>query len=484
MLCTFARLRPICVRRARPRTRGVVRVLGLLACALGTPAAAQTLGSEFQVDSATQGAFSISSASVAMDPAGNFVVVWDRSEIPGNPPSPPSIQARRFASNGTPLGSTFQVNSLTTSAQGGYQRPVIAMDGVGNFVVLWASLGSAGSDTSEYSIQGRRFASNGTPLGSDFQVNSHTPLSQWYPAIAMDVAGNFVAVWESRSSASSDTSGWSIQGRRFASNGTPLGSDFQVNTVTAFSQAWPSVALDAVGNFLVVWGSETSAGSDTSGWSIQGRRFASNGTPLGSDFQVNSYTVDSQWKPVVAMQPTGEFMVAWTSEQSAGGDNYSLSIQGRRFSSNATALYPDFQVNTSTAYAQLNPSIGKDAAGHFWVAWGSEDVAQTATSMHGRQVASNGPPPVGSDFQINSVQPLVLLGHGASTTMNAAGDFAVVWPKILTAGAGSASLVARRGTFSPVLFVPLLSSGALVALGCILAATAWVALSTLRSQRT
>ena len=42
---------------------------------------------------------------------------------------------------------------------------------------------------------------------------------------------------------------------------TPLGSEFQVNTYTTNSQNNPSVAVDADGDFVVVWESDESAGT-------------------------------------------------------------------------------------------------------------------------------------------------------------------------------------------------------------------------------
>ena len=44
------------------------------------------------------------------------------------------------------------------------------------------------------------------------------------------------------------------------------------------------------GDFVVVWESNGSSGTDTSSWSIQGQRYASNGSTLGAQFQVNTYT--------------------------------------------------------------------------------------------------------------------------------------------------------------------------------------------------
>jgi hypothetical protein len=44
-------------------------------------------------------------------------------------------------------------------------RPVVASDPAGNFVVVWESWGSQGTDTSGSSIQARRFDSSGTRAG-------------------------------------------------------------------------------------------------------------------------------------------------------------------------------------------------------------------------------------------------------------------------------------------------------------------------------
>ena len=46
----------------------------------------------------------------------------------------------------------------------------------------------------------------------------------------------------------------------------PVGSEFQVNTYTTRIQAGSSVSLEADGDFVVVWESDGSAGSDTWNW--------------------------------------------------------------------------------------------------------------------------------------------------------------------------------------------------------------------------
>ena len=73
----------------------------------------------------------------------------------------------------------------------------------------------------------------------------------------------------------------------------PVGGEFQVNTVTLNSQMYPSVAVDAGGNFVVVWGTYVSPLA----FEIHGQRYSSSGAPLGTEFPVNVDTTDQQSHP-------------------------------------------------------------------------------------------------------------------------------------------------------------------------------------------
>src|SRR5438105_1507646 len=72
--------------------------------------------------------------------------------------------------------------------------PSLALDGSGGFVVTWTSGGSAGSDDSGSSVQARRFGSDGTPAGTDFQVNVYTTGNQDHSTVSLDGSGGFVVV--------------------------------------------------------------------------------------------------------------------------------------------------------------------------------------------------------------------------------------------------------------------------------------------------
>ncbi len=263
--------------------------------------------------------------AVARLPDGGFLVVWQA--VDDDSDDSDDIFARRWSAEWQSGGEPFQVNARPLTA---WSFPAAAVAADGSFVVVWHSKNSAGSDQGSLSIQARRFASDATPRGDDFQVNVFSPSYQQYPAVAAvpsEGTSGFVVVWESDGSAGSDTSNLSIHGRRFAADGTPLAGELQVNGFTTGSQRLPGVAVAQDGRFVVAWESQGSAGDDTSGRSIQGQLFAAAGDKLGGQFQVNATTAGGQHYPAVAFGGDGGFVVAWDSEDSSG----SYVLRARRF---------------------------------------------------------------------------------------------------------------------------------------------------------
>ena len=227
----------------------------------------------------------------------------------------------------------------------------------GDFVVVWTS-GYYGDvttqDGSGPGIFGRQFAADGTPTSGDFQVNAFTTYGQYGPSIATRPNGDFVVVWYS--AGGEDGSGLTVLGRRFASSGAPLGSDFQVNTYTTRNQAVPSVASRANGDFVVAWQSrgQDPLGQDGSFRGVFGQRFDRFGNAAGTEFQVNTYTTGDQVNPRVVSRPNGDFVVAWQSAPqpnpagSVGQDGSRAGVFGQQFGASGTPQGAEFQINTYT----------------------------------------------------------------------------------------------------------------------------------------
>ena len=213
------------------------------------------LGPEFQVNTFTLGDQVL--PAVAMDADGHFVVAWEgygSSELKG-------IFAKRFDATGVAQGSEFLVNSFTTNNQ---NWSAIAMDADGDFVVAWES---RDQDGSLYGIFAQRFDAAGVAQGSEVQVNTFSTSAQRLPAVAMDTDGDFVVAWTSYEQDGSD---WGVFAQRYDAAGVAQGAEIPVNSHTTSQQIFPAVAMDVDGDFVVAWQSN---GQDGSSYGVFAQRY-------------------------------------------------------------------------------------------------------------------------------------------------------------------------------------------------------------------
>ena len=257
------------------------------------------VGAEFRVDT-TPGTPKITN-DVALDPDGNFAVVWHAGgQEPGL-----GVRAQRFDPNGTPVGAELRVNTYTTSDQ---KYGAIGFGGDGRFVVTWSSISQDGSG---YGVFGQRFDDTGTQVGAEFQVNDSTPGDQNVPSIGAADDGRFVVTWTGRAP------NRGIFAQSFDPSGNRVGAEFQVNTVSALYPVHSVVGVDRHGNFVVVWATDNLPDDD--GWGIRARVF----TPLGmsDEVAVNTYTPSIQVGPGIALGDSGAFVVTWKSLYQDGSQN-------------------------------------------------------------------------------------------------------------------------------------------------------------------
>jgi hypothetical protein len=332
----------------------------LLLFILAAPAAADH--SEFQVSIDTASNDRWNNPAIAMDDVdeagegGNFVIVWEENS--GIYSGGRDIKARVYDASGVPLGNgPFLVNNTTAGTQ---FNPDIAMDSNGNFVVVWES---STNTLDSPDIFGQRFDSSGNKVGGEFLVNTETTGQQREPSIAMNGDGDFVVVYESNAF---EGLGADIYARRFNSDGTPAGSEFRVHDDPANGQVEPDVAMDGDGNFVIVWrDSNTTLGHPP----IFFRQFDSNGTAIGTmtRIRVNDTTTVPTSDPAVAINRDGAFVVVW--EQNVDDPPYtSTGIYGKRYDENGEELGTEFLVNTSIYGWQRRPDVSMSDNG-FVVAW-------------------------------------------------------------------------------------------------------------------
>ncbi len=299
---------------------------------------------------------------ISRDAQGNYIVVWNTVQEG----DAGDILYSLFDASDQRLGSDVLVNTKTGGEQ---EKPAVSMNNAGDFIIAWTS--HDGVD-SLYDIKAR-FYKQGLAIGPEFLVNQTIPFSQTNPDAAIDGNGNFVIVWESWFQDGSDRG---VFARLYDSDGNSRGEPFQVNTTTEYSQARPVVKYFDDGSFVVIWESWMQDVLTESGYGIYGQLFTAAGIKQGAEFQINTYTNDYQWFGDVETFSDKSFIVVWTSWQQDGNKG---GIYLQKFDSAAQRVGDEKIVNETTAFCQWLPRITKlneEKVAVVWSSWkqdGSRD---------------------------------------------------------------------------------------------------------------
>jgi hypothetical protein len=305
-----------------------------------------------------------------------------------------ALESRRLLA-ATPVGPEFRVNEHTVGLGVVGGARAVDADADGDFVVVWND-----SDAVDGAlVMARLYDRSGAPRGGAFRANTPTTRSPWVasPSVAMDDRGDFVVVYGGQDYL------YNVHARRFDASGAPLGPEFRVNTTEGSATQgvqWTSVAMDADGDFVVVWwvSNPTLGGGE----GVRGQRFDAAGRPQGEEFRVDDVGGPPFWTPHVAMDADGDFVVGW----------WGSGAWARRYSASGAPLGPGFAVGDS-AFATV-PVMAAD--GRSAVVWGGDG---------GPVLARRYDAPGNPQGDLIEVAP-----QGSSNlmaSMNASGEFAVSW---------------------------------------------------------
>lgn len=226
---------------------------------------------------------------IAMDASGNAVAVWHQQI--GNWLS---IYATRY----TP-GSGWGMAALIETNEGDASGPKIALDAIGNALVVWTQ-----SEGSRFSRTGR----------SNIWTNRYTPGNGWGTAklidannarlavgaeIAMNASGNAMAVWFQ-----TDSPHLNIGANRYTP-GSGWGTPELIEADNAGDASHPVIAMDADGNALAVW-----RRSVDSRFSIRTNRYIS-GIGWSKAAAIDAGNAGFADLPQIAMNASGNAVAVW-----------------------------------------------------------------------------------------------------------------------------------------------------------------------------
>jgi hypothetical protein len=405
----------------------VILLTAVLFVTVAAEAQLLPVGSEVRVNTTT--AETQSNPDVALDEAGNFIVVWESGSFFGGF----DVFAQRYDASGTPLGGELQVNTFTNDDQ---SNPRVEMDADGNFVVVWLSFNQI--PPAIFSIMGRRFDSGGNPISGEFEVSvGQTAI---FPEMAMAPDGSFLVLWKGRPSGTSGVD--SLYVRLYDGSGSPQAPPLQVGTMSGYEFRFDVAALSS-GGWIVTWadfgldsmsaqlydaggaalgpvrlisnsatGMAVAAGGDRIVVGLEGT--GSGGGPgallfdgsfaaLAGPLQLSNLPTQPTQEVAVAMDGAGRFVSSWTELDLRDSnetvinptrDGSQASILARVFDSEGDSLGNDFVVNTTTEGFQALSRLDMSPAGRLvavWVGPGADFYDDVFAQVYGpntRPVAS------------------------------------------------------------------------------------------------
>jgi hypothetical protein len=269
-------------------------------------------GPEFFVNTTRR--LSQTEPDVAVDSAGNVVVVWDTWTDTDDR----EVMARLFGPDGTPRTQEFMVNTTVAYSQA---KPAVKFFSDGSFVIVWESWKQDSSTPAGYGVYGRRFSATGTPENGEFAVNTTVADYQWYADVETFDDNSFVVVW---CSWEQDGQDGSIVLQKFAPNGNRAGEEIPVNSTTANYQWLPRIRKFSDNGCAVIWSSWKQDGS-REGVYIQA--FDKDLRRVSFETRLNETTESFQWEPDLIASGEREVTAVWSSWGQLGKD---YEIVGRR----------------------------------------------------------------------------------------------------------------------------------------------------------
>lgn len=308
-----------------------------------------TLSLDSIVDvAAIKGTRNQTAPQVAVAKNGMFIVAWNDLRVSKSLFN--QVFAQLYGADGNPIGENYKVtNDLENVGS-----HCVGIDSLGNYVISY----NIRTNTYDNYIYCRRYSNTGALIGDIIVVTDDTKKKALCISntIKMFKDGSFIAVW-------SDNEGgvYNCYYQLFDKNGGKIGTNRKVTDVISEEvRVSPAIGICDDNSFAIVWYDQRNNTSD-----IYMRLFASDGSPIGADFKVNDLSTIG-YEPAIAMLPSGDFIVAWQDQRF---DNINFDIFMQRYSKIGERLGDNYRINEDESGIHGEASVVANESGEFSIFW-------------------------------------------------------------------------------------------------------------------
>jgi len=280
----------------------------------------------------------------------------------------------------------------------------------------------------------------------EFLVNTKVAGVQTDPTMAALAAGGFIVCW---TDLSADGSGSGVRAQLYTADGVASGTEFLVNSTTLNGQDQPTVAALAGGGFVVTWTDNSATGVDSDKTSVKAQMYDAAGVPLGGEFLVNTTTRLGQGTSSITSLASGGFIISWVDGSATSPDARGTGIRAQIYSASGARVGGEFLLNTTILNSQLSPALTGLTSGGFVATWVDNSGLggdASATSLKAQVFSATGSK-VGTEFLVNTATNSAQ-DQPVITALDG-GGFVVVWRDLSlqgdTSGAGVKAQVYDAG---------------------------------------
>ncbi len=295
---------------------------------------------------------------------GGFVVAWYSYNLSTDNGD---IVFQRFDAMGNAVGAQTVANTFANFSK---SQPEIKSHPNGGFILTWTSYGQDGNNDG---IRYRIYDADGNPNKNvDLPANTIPNGEQTGSDVAVLADGSAVIAFES---SVNDESFGGIVARIINNSFT---SEFRVNTSTSRLQIEPSVVALDNGGFMVVWSSNH---VDSSIFVIYGQLFDSTGSPVGGEFQINTFDNVTAFNPKITNLSNGDLVVVFDTNK---------GVHAQRLDQAGNFLGAEIVVNNIAGLPADNASVAATTDGGFIVTWNGYSTAPTGYAIFSQRFDATG----------------------------------------------------------------------------------------------
>jgi subtilisin family serine protease len=308
---------------------------------------------------------------------GNYLIVW--SDTYGYDGSGYGTFARTVNRAATTLGPVLTIPDLDKTS--GDQLPTgIARMPSGEIMVVFHDL--SGRDGSASGAFGRMLDPAGTPIGSQFQINTTTAGEQWYPRVSASSAG-FVVTWSGDSG---------LKMRLYDASGVAVSDEISVANTTREQSATVNSARLSDGSIVVVWdeyaGNSASASVGSPINDVWMQQFDATGVAISTPQLITSTARFVFQGPRIAADNQGNATIVWDGSGPGDSDGIFLqriSLVDQPLGGEGGGIY-----NAGTLQVSQSTIGGNDSALNGGGVYNAGTLTATNVTISGNEAANQG----------------------------------------------------------------------------------------------